>query len=380
MLVSKSKAVVTVLEAIALMAFCAVAWAQADKKATDCDKPALTATSASPVFDADFAIGSTADSAFATQELVSKPASRLAIYAMVPKDGCELRNIFRRIEGSEPRTATQDDLSRIYSLLLPLADLGAALPADSRNVRGFASFVKHTDAGYIVILGHSENGVFRFPDGSSLALTAMARECARNGKRCIFSACLLSEAPGGGLGTARADSILINKDAVNALRAIQGYIEQEPGGISLGQLVLKPVKGQEADVNYAMHYIVDRVHKGEVIGAILSLGLIQMPDELAKGIATFVDTRPIALNNPRPNYTDAARNHGVQGRVRVRVLVGADGLVKRVTVVSGLPDGLNEEAIRAAYQIKFRPATKGGVPVAFWQAVDVDFALGDRRR
>jgi hypothetical protein len=83
-------------------------------------------------------------------------------------------------------------------------------------------------------------------------LTAMARECARNGKRCIFSACLLSEAPGGGLGTARADSILINKDAVNALRAIQGYIEQEPGGISLGQLVLKPVKGQEADVNYAM--------------------------------------------------------------------------------------------------------------------------------
>jgi protein TonB len=101
---------------------------------------------------------------------------------------------------------------------------------------------------------------------------------------------------------------------------------------------------------------------------------------LAKGIATFVDTRPIALNNPRPNYTDAARNHGVQGTVRIRVLVGADGFVKQVKVISGLPDGLNEEAVRAGFQIRFRPATKGGVPVAFWQAVDVDFALGDRRR
>jgi hypothetical protein len=127
----------------------------------------LTTASGSPAFDFDLAFASTADPEFGKQQLVSKPASRLAIYAIVPRDGCELRNIFRRIEGSEPRTATQDDLSRINSLLLPVADLGAALPADSRNVRGFASFVKHTDAGYIVIMGHSENGVFGFPDGSS---------------------------------------------------------------------------------------------------------------------------------------------------------------------------------------------------------------------
>lgn len=93
------------------------------------------------------------------------------------------------------------------------------------------------------------------------------------------------------------------------------------------------------------------------------------------GIATNVDTRPVALNNPRPNYTEDARKNKVQGTVRVRVLVGADGSVKRVTVVSGLPDGLNEEAIRAAYQIRFRPAMKSGQAVAFWQAVDIDFNL-----
>jgi TonB family protein len=70
------------------------------------------------------------------------------------------------------------------------------------------------------------------------------------------------------------------------------------------------------------------------------------------GIATNVDTKPVPLNNPRPNYTEDARKNKVQGTVRVRVLVGADGSVKQVKVLSGLPDGLNEEAIRAAYQIR----------------------------
>jgi len=93
------------------------------------------------------------------------------------------------------------------------------------------------------------------------------------------------------------------------------------------------------------------------------------------GVATSVDSRPVALNNPRPNYTEDARRNKVQGTVRVRVLVGADGAVKNVKILGGLPDGLNEEAIRAAYQIRFRPAMKSGQAVAFWQAVDIDFNL-----
>jgi outer membrane biosynthesis protein TonB len=44
-------------------------------------------------------------------------------------------------------------------------------------------------------------------------------------------------------------------------------------------------------------------------------------------------------------------------------------------MVRGLPDGLEEEAIRAAYQLRFRPAMKGGQPVAFWTPVDIEFNL-----
>jgi len=92
-------------------------------------------------------------------------------------------------------------------------------------------------------------------------------------------------------------------------------------------------------------------------------------------VVTDVDSRPVALNLPRPNYTEEARKNKIQGTVRAKVLVGSDGIVKQVTIVRGLPDGLNEEAIRAAHQMRFRPATKSGRAVAFWTTLEVDFNL-----
>jgi TonB family protein len=92
-----------------------------------------------------------------------------------------------------------------------------------------------------------------------------------------------------------------------------------------------------------------------------------------------VDTRPIPLNRPRPNYTEQARKNGVQGIIRVRVLVGLDGLVKDVRFVSHLPDGLDNEAAKAVRQMRFKPATRAGQPVNFWQMLEVEFNLRERR-
>lgn len=93
------------------------------------------------------------------------------------------------------------------------------------------------------------------------------------------------------------------------------------------------------------------------------------------GSAKSVDSRPQPLNRPRPNYTEEARKNKIQGNVRVRALIGADGGVKQVRVVSGLSDGLNEEAILAVKQMRFKPATKNGQPVAYWVPLDVEFNL-----
>jgi protein TonB len=92
-------------------------------------------------------------------------------------------------------------------------------------------------------------------------------------------------------------------------------------------------------------------------------------------VATAVDQRPVPLNAPQPRYTEEARKNKIQGVVVARVLVGADGAVKQVRITRGLPDGLDEQAIQAAHQLRFRPAMKGGQPVAFWQSVQIEFNL-----
>jgi len=93
------------------------------------------------------------------------------------------------------------------------------------------------------------------------------------------------------------------------------------------------------------------------------------------GSGAAVDTRPFPLNNPRPNYTEDARRNKVQGVIRTRALVGPDGLVKDVRLVTHLPDGLDEEAIVAVKQMRFRPATRNGQPVDFWVTLEVEFSL-----
>ena len=61
--------------------------------------------------------------------------------------------------------------------------------------------------------------------------------------------------------------------------------------------------------------------------------------------------------------------------MRARVLIGSDGLIKQVKIIRGLPDGLNEEAIRAAMQMRFKPAVKNGQAIPYWTTLDVEFNL-----
>ena len=94
------------------------------------------------------------------------------------------------------------------------------------------------------------------------------------------------------------------------------------------------------------------------------------------GDQAVVDTKPVLLNTPRPFYTEEARKNKVQGVVRVRVLVDASGDVRQVVVTRGLPDGLSEQAVRAAYQMRFRPAVKDGRQVPYWLSnVEIEFNL-----
>jgi TonB family protein len=99
------------------------------------------------------------------------------------------------------------------------------------------------------------------------------------------------------------------------------------------------------------------------------------PDSPGSLSNKFPATQPVLLNNPMPSYTSKARDAKVQGVVHLRVLIGADGTVKRARVMIGLPCGLSYQAIEAALRLLFKPATLNGQPVAFWKNVIVEFRL-----
>lgn len=81
------------------------------------------------------------------------------------------------------------------------------------------------------------------------------------------------------------------------------------------------------------------------------------------------------LAKPRANYTDAARQNQVQGTVTLRVTFLASGAIGSISPISGLPNGLTEQAIAAARQIRFEPAKKGGVPYTVTKQVQYNFTL-----
>jgi TonB family protein len=99
----------------------------------------------------------------------------------------------------------------------------------------------------------------------------------------------------------------------------------------------------------------------------------QRTGEVSATIA--VETKPIALNRPKPDYTDKARDHHVQGVIRLRALVDVRGQVKEVRLDSHLAYGLDDEAVKAARRTRFKPAMKDRQPVEAWIFGEVEFRL-----
>ena len=88
-----------------------------------------------------------------------------------------------------------------------------------------------------------------------------------------------------------------------------------------------------------------------------------------------VTTKPRVLSKPEPTYTEEARQNLVTGTVILRVVFAADGHVRAIHVVAGLPNGLTRRAIIASQRIKFIPATKDGRPVSMWMELQYNFNL-----
>jgi TonB family protein len=76
-----------------------------------------------------------------------------------------------------------------------------------------------------------------------------------------------------------------------------------------------------------------------------------------------------------PEFSDEARRNKYQGKVIVSIIVDVQGNPQNPRVVRALGEGLDEKAIEAIKQYRFKPAMKNGKPVPVMMNVEIDFRL-----
>lgn len=78
---------------------------------------------------------------------------------------------------------------------------------------------------------------------------------------------------------------------------------------------------------------------------------------------------------PTPAYTQEARSRRIEGEVLLEVVLQASGSLRVVRVVRGLGHGLDDNAVKAAEQIHFKPAMRDGQPTDSTVVLHIVFQL-----
>jgi periplasmic protein TonB len=77
-----------------------------------------------------------------------------------------------------------------------------------------------------------------------------------------------------------------------------------------------------------------------------------------------------------PKYPKEAKREGIQGKVRLAAVIGRDGTIEDLRVISGDPV-LCESALAAVKKWRYRPTTLNGLPVEVETEIDINFHPDD---
>jgi TonB family protein len=86
-------------------------------------------------------------------------------------------------------------------------------------------------------------------------------------------------------------------------------------------------------------------------------------------------SNPVLVYAPDPEFSDEARRAKYQGVCVVGLIVDAQGNPQRVRIVRPLGMGLDEKALEAVRQYKFKPAIFNGKPVPVEINIEVNFRI-----
>lgn len=94
------------------------------------------------------------------------------------------------------------------------------------------------------------------------------------------------------------------------------------------------------------------------------------PKHIGGGISA-----PVLIYSVEPEFSEEARKAKVAGNVLVNLWVDTNGLPSHVRVIRGVGMGLDENAVAAVKQYRFKPAMENGKPVLVELNVEVNFQI-----
>ncbi|MBN1165487.1 MAG: TonB family protein [Candidatus Krumholzibacteriota bacterium] len=108
---------------------------------------------------------------------------------------------------------------------------------------------------------------------------------------------------------------------------------------------------------------------------IRDLAILPLPTQEKPGFIVW-DSMPMLLKAFSPVYPELARQGGFEGKVLLRVTIGADGRVEAASIInSEVPPLMEKAALNAVMKFEFEPAMQRNIPVRSIMAVPVVFRL-----
>lgn len=93
-------------------------------------------------------------------------------------------------------------------------------------------------------------------------------------------------------------------------------------------------------------------------------------------VTTLPVIDPAAMSRFQPDYPPELIRADIEGSATVRVLIGSDGRVKAVEMVSATHPGFVEATRKQALRFwKFSPGTRDGVAIESWRTMTVRFKI-----
>ena len=150
-------------------------------------------------------------------------------------------------------------------------------------------------------------------------------------------------------------------------------------GNALGRFSRLQDELQQIDEHLTVSWIYDAQRSSVLLYVILPRDAVTpaAPAPLPPGVYRIGGgmSAPVPIFRAAPEYSEEARKAKWQGAVLLQVTVDENGIPQDIKVIRPLRMGLDQKAIEAVQQWRFKPTLLNGKPVSVSANIEINFQL-----